>query len=176
MPVNEVRENRSRARDRGVVVITVGLGLAASLLLGGCSFFGPGNTATGGGTGGDGQSGQSGGGTEPSPAPMDDGPVDFVGLPTTFPTSEIPIIDGDIPFAVDLGTGWTVMVQIDDIAADFADASQKLKDAGFDVLTETSTADASFGAFENATYQVQLTSTDAGEFGLTATYLVVIKG
>lgn len=163
--------------SRAALAATV---LAASLLFTGCSLLpGGGSTGGGGGTGGSGQSG-SGDGSSNSGSTTDSPPGgpnldDFQGKPDTFP-SEIPLIAGDIPFGVDLGTGWTVIVQVDDLVKSFTDASKKIESAGFTTLQTQTTPQGSFAAFENAKYQLQLTAADTGDYGLSLTYLVVLKG
>lgn len=143
------------------------LATAITVLLAGC-FFGPPAAPTGGGTDGDGESGQ----TEDS-GPQSGNEI-LEGVPATFP-SGVPLIPGDVPIGVDLGTGWTVVVQVADVEASYAEASSLLVGAGFDVLVENSTAEGSFGAFENTTYQVQVTGGDTPDYGLTISYLVVKK-
>ncbi|CAN5528124.1 hypothetical protein BH10ACT7_BH10ACT7_04720 [soil metagenome] len=140
---------------------------ATTLLLAGC-FFGAPAAPTGGGTEGNGQSGQTDG-TETEP-----GNEMLQGVPATFP-SEVPLIAGDVPIGVDLGTGWTVVVKVADVQASYAEASALLTGAGFDVLVENSSPEGSFGAFENATYQVQVTGGDTPDYGVTISYLVVKK-
>jgi hypothetical protein len=174
VPVNDFH------RRRGVLAVAVTLGLAASLLLGGCVSFFPGGSGGGGGTGGNGgsgQSGQNGGTTDDTNSPGDVDLEQFEGVPDTFPTAEIPIIDGDVDLGVDLGTGWTLMMRVDDVQAAYDDASAKLKAAGFEALAEQVGGEAgSFGAFENDKYQVQVTATDTPDGGPSVNYVVVLKG
>lgn len=137
---------------------------ATTLLLAGC-FFGPPSPPVGGGTGGDGQSDGTETQTENDM---------FHGVPATFP-SDVPLIAGDVPIGVDVGTGWTVVVKVADVQASYADASALLTGAGFEVLLENSNTEGSFGAFENSQYQVQVTGGDTPDYGLTISYLVVKK-
>ena len=166
-----------RPRQRGGVVVgLVGLGLAASLALTGC-FASP--SVTGGGTGGSGQSGQgdgTDGGTTTTSPPEQTDRGDFAGLPAGFPSDEIPLIEGEVVFGMDLGTGWTAVVAVDDLTTGFQDASQRLKTAGYTALAESVSADGAFGAFENDTYQVQVTASENPDYGLTVTYLAVLLG
>jgi hypothetical protein len=149
-----------------------GLGLAVSLTLVGCS----GSPLSGGGTGGDGQSGSGSdsqtdeGGS--SPGDIDLG--DLQGVPETFP-DDVPIVDGDVPIGVDLGTGWSVVVQVDDYAASYAEGSTLLTGAGFTALQESSDDSTAFGVFDSPDYQVQLTATDSADYGPSLTYVVVSK-
>lgn len=171
------REMLQCPRRRGAALAgLVGLGLVASLSLTGC--FAP-PSSTGGGTGGTGQSGQgdgTDGGTTTSTSSGTDGTEQYAGLPSGFPSDEIPIIDGEVVFGIDLGTGWTVIVSVDDLQADYQAAAEKLKAAGYSALAESSSADGSFGAFENGTFQVQVTASETPDYGLTVTYLAVRLG
>jgi hypothetical protein len=168
-----VRVNQTQG-GRGLLAVVVGLGLAASLLLTGCSAPAPGSGS--GGTGGSGQSGQSDGTEDTTTSPGDVDLGDFEGLPETFPTNEIPIVAGDIPIGVDLGTGWSLIVEVDDTEAAYTEAAQKLKNAGFEAIAEQSSPEGSFGAFQNDKYQVQVTSTDSPDYGPSVNYVVVVNG
>ena len=137
---------------------------ATTLLLAGC-FFGPPAPSVGGGTDGNGQSDGTETQTENDM---------FQGVPATFP-SEVPLIAGDVPIGVDVGTGWTVVVKVTDVQSSYAEASGLLTGAGFDVFVENSSPEGSFGAFENPDYQVQVTGGDTPDYGLTISYLVVKK-
>lgn len=150
-----------------------GVGLTLSLMLTGCFFSPP--SIVGGGTGGSGESGQSDGSESNTDPGTDEDLEQFAGKPATFPP-DIPLIDGEVVFGIDVGTGWSVIISIDDVEADFADASQRLKTAGFEALAENTSADGGFGAFENDTYQVQVTTQDSPDYGLVVNYLVVRLG
>lgn len=147
--------------------VVVGFALAAALALTGCAIPQP-----SGGTDGGASGGSEGVQSDDSQADPIDG---FDGVPATFP-SDVPILSGSVPFGVDLGTGWTVIVQVSDIEAAFAEASDLLRGAGFDSLSEQSGPDGSFGVFDNDRYQVQLTVTDSTDYGPSASYVVVLKG
>lgn len=97
------------------------------------------------------------------------------GVPETFPP-DVPIISGDVPVGVDLGTGWSVVVQVDDIAQAYAEASGKLTDAGFEVIQDGTSDDGSFGAFQNDKYQVQVTASKTADYGPAVAYVVVLNG
>jgi hypothetical protein len=142
------------------------LGVAAAMLLAGCSLVSP-----------SGPTGGTDGGTTSSEAPGGVDLEDFVTLPDSFPSGDVPIIDGGIAFAVDLGTGWSVIIPVADIDASFADASQKLLGAGFEnQIDSTTSADGSFGVFTSDKYQINLTATDTADFGPAVSYVVVNKG
>lgn len=150
--------------------------LGASLALTGCSgLLGGGGTGDSGGTGGN---GQSGAGSNESPTADADPPAEvegYEGVPTSFP-GDVPIIDGDVPFGVDLGTGWTVIVATDDTTKAYQDAEAGLTGAGFTSQLSSTTADGSFGVFENDKYTIQLTGANNNQYGPSVTYLVVLKG
>jgi len=164
--VNSITVARARSH-RGIPVALAGLAVAASLMLSGC-FALP--SLPGGGSDGSGVSGGSTGSQSDS-AP-DDVPEQFQGMPVTFP-SNIPLIAGEVVFGIDVGTGWSVLVSVDDLEGDFVDATDRLKGAGYEVLLETIAPEGSFGAFENETYQIQVSSQDTPDYGLVVNYLVV---
>jgi len=169
-PVNSITSSRLRSRH-GVSLGLAGVAVAASLLLSGC-FALP--SLPGGGTDGSGSSGGSDGsqtdsGSDSGP---DDVPEQFQGMPATFP-SDIPLIPGEVAFGIDVGTGWSVLISVDDLEADFVDAADRLKGAGYTALLENVAATGSFGAFENDLYQVQVSSQDTPDYGLVVNYLVV---
>ena len=156
----------------------VALGLAAALMLTGCSGLLGGGSGGSGGTGGNGQSGASDGGTDGDTSTdpgTDTGLEGYEGKPPTFP-GDVPIIDGDIPFGVDLGTGWTVIVTTDDLVAAYQDAEGRLTSAGFTSQLSSTTDDGSFGSFDSDKYTIQVTATDNSDYGPSVTYVVVLKG
>ncbi|CAN5282714.1 hypothetical protein BH11ACT4_BH11ACT4_20440 [soil metagenome] len=160
-------------RMRGVAAGFAGVVLAASLLLTGCSA-----PASGGGTGGSGQSGSDSGsssnGSGTSTNPGGDTTIGQ-GIPATFP-QEVPLISGDAPVGLDLGTGWTVVVKTTDFGKAFADATGKLKAAGFTAQVESSSADGAFGAYASDKYEVQVTGANTPDYGPCISYVVVLKG
>lgn len=155
---------------RNLLVLLAGLGLAASLTLSGCA-----GIPSLGGTGGDGQSGTSDSDTTDDTDSNDIDLDQFAGVPDTFP-SDIPIISGDVPMGIDLGTGWSVIIQVDDTAAAYEEAKGKLLSAGFTAVTDSTTADGSFGVFDSDKYQLQLTGSDTADYGAALSYVVVLKG
>ncbi|MBU1586470.1 MAG: hypothetical protein KKH51_00815 [Actinobacteria bacterium] len=146
------------------------LGIAALLLLAGCSAPAPGG---GSGSGDSGSSNSDSSNSDSGSA--DDGLDGFEGVPANFP-DDVPIISGDVPAGIDLGTGWSVVVQVDDLDAAFAEASGKLTTAGFEELQSSSSDEGSFGVFQNDKYQVQVTATDTADYGLAVAYVVVLRG
>lgn len=165
-PVNSIPDAQPRSR-RGITLGLAGLAVAASLMLSGC-FALP--SLPGGGSDGSGVSGGSDG--SQSDSGPDDVPEQFQGMPITFP-SDIPLIPGEVVFGIDVGTGWSVLVSVDDLEGDFVDATDRLKGAGYEVLLETVAPEGSFGAFENESYQIQVSSQDTPDYGLVVNYLVV---
>lgn len=160
--------------SRHSVIVT--LAVAASLMVTGCAAGG----SPGGGTGGGGSSGGSGGTssdgttteTDTETTPGLDG---YVGLPDTFP-SDVPVIDGEVVFGIDLGTGWSIVVATDDIVAGYTAAADKLTGAGFTSDVSSSTADGSFGSFSSAAFTVQVTATDSADYGTSVQYVVIKNG
>ncbi|MBN9238457.1 MAG: hypothetical protein J0J03_02155 [Leifsonia sp.] len=98
----------------------------------------------------------------------------YEGLPDTFP-SDVPLIEGDVLYGIDVGTGWSIVIARDDIAAGYSDAEALLTAAGFAGSSST-TADGSFGAFDNDRYTVQITATDSADYGPSVQYVVIKKG
>lgn len=145
------------------------------LAIAGCAAPGGGS---GGGTGGDGSSGQSDGGetsTDSGDTATDGGLDQFEGLPDTFP-ADVPIIDGDVAFGMDLGTGWSVVVSTPDFGAGFVEASDALKAAGFTAEVETTETAGSLGVFTNEKYTINVTAADTPDYGPAVTYVVVLRG
>ncbi len=169
-PVNGSTSPRARPRREATLGLAT-LAVVASLLLSGC--FGI-PSFTGGGTGGSGSSGGSDSGSSDSGSnsSTDDIPDQFEGMPATFP-NDIPLISGDVVFGIDVGTGWSILIAVDDMEADFLDAADRLKGAGYESLLETVAPEGSFGAFENDVYQIQISSQDSPDYGLVVNYLVV---
>ena len=70
-------------------------------------------------------------------------------VPSTFPRDDVPLVEaGEVVFAVDLGTGWTVIFASDDPLADFDAAREELLGAGFTIATEDAGDEAAFGQFQ----------------------------
>jgi hypothetical protein len=164
-----------RGRRSGLLGIAIGLGLAASIALAGCSLI-PSPGGGSGGSDGSGQSGSSsdGSGTSTNPG-TDAGITGYEGKPATFP-GEVPIVDGDIPFGIDLGTGWTVVVKVADFASAYTAASDKLSSAGFTTEQTGTTTEGSFGVFTTDKYTVEVTAAKSADYGPSVTYVVVLKG
>jgi hypothetical protein len=160
-----------RVHRSGIAAGFAGVALAASLVLTGCSIF-PSPPSAGGGSGG---AGGSGGTTSTDPG-TDTSLDQYKGLPSTFPKGDIPLISGDIPVGIDLGTGWTVIVKVNDTAAAFTEATGKLKAAGFTAQAEQTSDAGSFGDYITNKYEVQVTAQDTSDYGPSVTYLVVLKG
>ena len=146
--------------------------LAAALLipavLAGCS---PSATPGGGNTG-------DNGAATSGPAPEDGG--DSGGeltLPATFPTGDVPLIEGDLAYVQDLGTGWVVYIYRDDFNAGYEEAKGLLIDAGFTGETVNQDDTGSYGQFHTDAYTVNLSAGDGADLGvgLSVGYTVVMN-
>jgi hypothetical protein len=124
-------------------------------------------------------------GEAPDPAPTeadaggtsaDEGTSSDVAIPPTFPRDDVPLIDGEVAFAVDLGTGWTVVIEADDVAAAYGDAAELLDGAGFETVANDASPDGTFGQFTSEKYTVNVSATDSPDFGNSVSYTVVIAG
>jgi hypothetical protein len=115
----------------------------------------------------------------PSPAPADTGEngaatsgpapepgTDEIALPATFPSGEVPLIEGDLLFAQDLGTGWSVYVARDDFLGGYDEAVGLLTGAGFTGGTVNQDATGAFGNFTSETYTVNLQAGDFADLGI----------
>jgi hypothetical protein len=140
--------------------------LLVPAVLAGCS-------APGAGPGG-GNTGDNGAATS-GPAPEDGDTGGEVSLPATFPTGDIPLIEGDLVYAQDLGTGWVIYIHSDDFNAGYEDAKGLLLDAGFTGDTVNQDDTGSFGQFTSDSYTVNLSSGDGADLGvgLSVGYTVV---
>jgi len=87
------------------------LAVAAALLLGGCSLLPQPSDFTD-------RSDTSDNSGESSDETIDDNPVVDQEVPATFP-SDVPLPDLDVAFALDLGTGWSVVFTANDLESDF---------------------------------------------------------
>ncbi len=176
-------------RDPALIVLVAGLGLASSLLLGGCSLLpniselakdkgsssersttGDGEEDTGSDSdGSDASDDQSG-----DPDSSDPGSGDSLALPDGMP-DDIPIIDGTIVTSEDLGTGWAVWVSVADATDGFHAAEDQLTDAGFteDVSLGNAT-DGWYASFSGDDYGLQLTAKDdnGDDLGPVVSYTV----
>ncbi len=180
--VNETPARYAGAvKPRILVVPVAGLALVTSLVLSGCSFspFPP-APLPGGGTGGGSSSSGGDGSGDPVvesgdtivEVPAEEG--SSASIPATFP-SDIPLIEGPVAFGMDLGTGWTVMITTSDLGRGYDDARARLISAEYTTELDSTTADGSFGVFENASYLINLTANDNGQYGSVVTYIVVLK-
>lgn len=127
----------------------------------------------------------SNGAGDPTPTtPVDQGGTgeDPTGLvqeeiPATYPRDEVPLVEsGDVVFAVDLGTGWTVIFASDDPLADFAAARDELVGAGFTVATEDANDTAAFAQLQSPEYTVNLSAGNDPTYGDALSYTVVRTG
>jgi hypothetical protein len=146
--------------------VATGVVLLAVLLLSGCGLGGapaPANT------------GENGAATS-GPAP--EGGTDEISLPATFPSDDVPLIEGDLLFAQDLGTGWSVYVARDDFLGGYEEATGLLTGAGFTGGTVNQDDTGAFGNFTSDAYTVNLQAGDFADLGIgpSVGYTVVKAG
>ena len=85
---------------------------------------------------------------------------------------EIPLVEGTIVGgATGADAGWTVVVRPDS-ADRFAEAEQKLVEAGYTVTASNSDASSAFGSYSGNGYNVQVLVGTDGDGQVTATYIV----
>lgn len=85
-------------------------------------------TGCGAPSGGNGATGDNGAATS-GPADEGDGDAgdgdtgtDELSIPDTFPRDEVPLIEGDVAYSQDLGTGWVVYIHRDDFLGGYEEA------------------------------------------------------
>ncbi len=125
------------------------------------------------------------GGSDPTPTTpveVDNDGGDSTGMvqteiPDTYPHDDVPLVEsGEVVFAVDLGTGWTVIFASDDPLADFVTARDDLVGAGFTVSTEDANDEAAFAQLQRTGYTVNLSAGDDPTYGDVVSYTVVRTG
>lgn len=90
---------------------------------------------------------------------------DDVKVADDFP-SEVPLVDAKLFTSTAVGTEgvdrtWTIVYSVADQAKAYADARQKLLDAGFTAEADVTAAEGSYGTFTTANYKVVLTAAPA---------------
>jgi len=95
-------------------------------------------------------------------------------IPPTFP-KDVPVIEGDVVYSADLGTGWLLWLAHDDFNAGYEDAIAKLKDAGFEGDTVAQADQGSVGQFKNDKYTIIVTSGDDATYGKAVSYTVTLN-
>jgi hypothetical protein len=112
------------------------------------------------------------------PAPQPGTVTGEIALPVTFPSDEVPLIEGDLLFAQDLGTGWSVYVARDDFLGGYEEAAGLLTGAGFAGGTVNQDATGAFGNFTSDAYTVNLQAGDFADLGIgpSVGYTVVKQG
>jgi hypothetical protein len=158
-------------------MIARGGGIAAAVLLTGALLAGCGAPAAPSG----GATGDNGAATSGPAAPDAGGGSGDSGelsIPDTFPTSEVPLIEGDVAYSQDLGTGWVVYIHRDDFLGGYDEAKGLLTGAGFAGDTVNSDDTGAFGQFTTDTYTVNLSAGDGAELGVgpSVGYTVVKNG
>jgi len=130
--------------------------LLAALTLTGCG--GPGSPAPA-------NTGENGAATS-GPADPGDGLGGETTVPATYPADDVPLIEGDVVYAQDLGTGWVVYIHRDDFLGGFDEAKGLLTGAGFAGDTVSATDSEAFGQFTTDTYTVNLSAGDGADLGV----------
>jgi hypothetical protein len=115
--------------------------------------------------------------TDPTPTEQTDSGLDGrTEIPETYPLDEVPLIDGEVAFAIDLGTGWTVVIEAEDFAAGYGEAATLLEGVGFEAVANDASPQGTFGQFTTETYTVNISATDSPDFGNSVSYTVVLNG
>lgn len=140
--------------------------LAVTLALTGCGA--PSAPANGGSRGG-------------SPAPEASAPTGSgseLALPDTFPKNDVPLIEGDLAYTQDLGTGWVVYVHRDDFLAGYQEAVGLLDGAGFTGQTINQDDTGAVGQWVSDLVTVNLSAGDGSDLGVgpSVGYTVVKNG
>jgi hypothetical protein len=139
------------------------LGIAAAALLTSIALTGCGGPpAPSGGNTGDNGAATSG----PAPADGGDTGTDELSVPATYPQDDVPLIEGDVVFAQDLGTGWTIYIARDDFLGGYEEAKGLLTGAGFSGDTVNSDDTGAFGQFTTDAYTVNLQAGDFADLGV----------
>jgi hypothetical protein len=148
------------------------MAVAAALLLGGCSLLPQPSDFIGDSGSSSDESDSSGDGGET----IDDNPFLDHEVPDTFP-ADVPLPDLDVAFSLDLGTGWSVVFNADDLESDFADVVQTYESDGWEVVSQASNDDTTFAVFNSDDYQVQVSgTTDSSDYdGPVLAFTVVAK-
>jgi hypothetical protein len=96
-------------------------------------------------------------------------------VPTGYPTSAVPLVDGTVlgGGAGPNGSGWVVQVRVGTLDQ-FADVQRQLTGAGFTNGTSRTDAGSAFGLFTSDSYRALVTFTKNSD-GVTATYIVTPK-
>lgn len=150
----------STMRKRFTVPVAIVIALAVTPGLAGC-FGNPIESIIEGATGGD---------------------VDLGGasIPDGFPTSEVPLVDGEVIYGGSIGNDegkvWNVTIKVADLAA-FDAIKAELEGAGFSTQDGIggATADGATGAFDNDKFGVLVVVSKDGDNGFVANYTVTTK-
>ncbi|HEU0206633.1 MAG TPA: hypothetical protein VFQ74_08075 [Pseudolysinimonas sp.] len=149
-----------RRRRLPLIALAGSLALAAPLMLSGCSLIHLPGTSSGGGISIPGV-GSAGTGK----------------LPSDFPTSDVPVIKGDVVSGLSLGTGkdkaWNVTIKVSGVDA-FDEIASELTGAGFkQEQLGGKTSDGATGVFTKGDYNVAILLSKADEkTGFVANYTV----
>lgn len=127
------------------------------------------------------------GDTDGTDAPATSGPAapDATGgtdgevvIPASFPTGDVPLIEGDVAYSQDLGTGWVVYIHRDDFLGGYEEAKGLLTGAGFAGDTVNQDDTGAVGQFTTDAYTVNLSAGDGTDLGVgpSVGYTVVKNG
>jgi hypothetical protein len=141
--------------------------LVIALALTGCAAAG----------GGGGETGDDGAATS-GPAPTEEQSGGELTLPATFPTDQVPLIEGDLAYSQDLGTGWVVYIHRDDFLGGYEEAKNLLTEAGFSGETINQDDTGAVGQFTTDLLTVNLSAGDGSDLGVgpSVGYTVVKNG
>ena len=148
----------TRRRRLPLIALAGSLALAAPLMLSGCSLIHlPGS--------------QGGGVSIPGVGSVGSGK-----LPGDFPTSDVPVIKGDVVSGVSLGTGkdkaWNVTIKVSGVDA-IDDITSELTGAGFtQEEVGGKTSDGATGVFTKGAYHVVILLSKDDKNGFVANYTV----
>jgi hypothetical protein len=145
--------------------------LPAAMLVVALALTGCGAAGGGGGTTND------EGGSSSTPVPEEQ-PAGELSLPETFPADQVPLIEGDLAYSQDLGTGWVVYIHRDDFVGGYDEAKSLLLDAGFAGETVGQDGTGAVGQFTTDLLTVNLSAGDGADLGVgpSVGYTVVKNG
>lgn len=146
-------------------------GIATALLVTALALTGCGAPSSGNGATDDNDAATSG----PADEGVGDTGTDELSIPDTFPRDEVPLIEGDVAYSQDLGTGWVVYIHRDDFLGGYEEAKGLLTGAGFSGDTVNQDDTGAFGQFTSDAYTVNLSAGDGADLGvgLSVGYTVV---
>jgi hypothetical protein len=170
-----------------VLTAIISLGIASTVALSGCSFLpivpgvtqpdGAASDGTVSGGDGTGSGAESTGNGSSAIDDLSNDPSLNHEIPGGFP-ADIPLPPLELVYSLDLGTGWSLVFKSNDPVADFAGIDAAFSAGGWSTLQSATNGDTAFGAYQNDTYQVQVSGAgiDAGYDTPVVAYTVVRLG